>query len=466
MLLPIGLETTLSRFPRFTFGLIAVCGIVFALQTLFPGPRPEEIARRYDEVLTYYTQHPGLRLPPEVERLTDERMKLRIETFAQVRRVDGAPSAQPTPPEAAMSEEQATLDRLSREFLEAFNSRPVQRFGFRQGGPWINLLVALFLHAGWLHLLGNLLLLYLMGVKLEDLWGGWVVLGLFLGGGAVASLTHAALVPGSPPLVGASGGIAVLMGAFLVRLYQVRVRMFAFFLFRSFSFTWPAFVVLPLWFLNEVLTALTGSSGNVATWAHLGGFGFGVLAAFALRVSPLERKLLTPEQRRLETKGIRDLEEGQSLLALGSAKRAIPKLHAYVAVQPKDPEGWESLAKALRMNQQDYSQAAFRAVVEWLEVGQTVRALHLIGQFGLKLGVREALRIHPYLEPQPAQDLLRQALMERPEDPFAPKAALVLAQTYPGASSLEAAQWVYEHTLDPEWQERLAKHIAQAGKLS
>lgn len=461
MLLPIGLETTLSRFPRFTFGLIVVCGIVFALQNLFPGPRPEEVARRYVEVLSYYTHHPGLRLPPEVDRLTDDQLKQRIEIFSgQARRVDGERGAQ------AMSEEQATLNRLSREFLEALNSRPVQRFGFREDGPPINLLIALFLHAGWLHLLGNLLLLYLVGVKLEDLWGGWVVLGLFLVGGAVASLTHAALVPNSPPLVGASGGIAVLMGAFLVRLYQVRVRMFAFFFFRSFSFTWPAFVVLPLWFLSEVLTTVTGTSGHVATWAHFGGFGFGVLAAFALRVSPLERKLLTPEQQRAETKGIRDLEEGQSLLALGSARRAIPKLRAYLTVQPKDPEGWESLAKALRMEKEDFAPAGFRAVVEWLEVGQTVRALHLIGQFGLKLGVREALRMHSYLEPQQAQNLLRQALMKAPDDPFAPKAALVLTQTYPGAESLETAQWVYEHTLDPEWQERLAKHLAQAGKLS
>lgn len=72
-----------------------------------------------------------------------------------------------------------------------------------------------------------------------------------------------------------------------------------------------------------------------------------------------------------------------------------------------------------------------------------------------KLGVRDAVRAHPYLEPALAQKLLSQALMARPDDPYALKAALLLGQTYPGKDSLEVVQWIYEFTLDPDWAQRL-----------
>lgn len=106
-------------------------------------------------------------------------------------------------------------------------------------------------------------------------------------GDAIASASHGLF--SNAPVIEASRAVAALMGAFLVRLYQIRVRMLGFFFVRVFVFTWPAWVVLAIWFLQQVLTAVTGTSGNVATWAHLGGFGFGVLAALILRLLPWKK---------------------------------------------------------------------------------------------------------------------------------------------------------------------------------
>lgn len=451
MLLPIGLETSLSRFPRVTFTLIGLCLLVFALQTLFTATSQERMVDGFTQYLLYYSKVTGAPPPPELIQA------LREKPPEELYRLFKALSQAATP----NLEEQTTLDRLANNFLQGFYARPIYRFGFRPGGPWINLWLSLFLHAGLLHLLGNMLLLYLVGIKLEDLWGGWVVLAMFLLGGATASLTHAAFSHSSAPLIGASGAIAALMGAFLVRLYQIRVRMFALVFLRPVFFTWPAYVVLLLWFLQEVLTVVTGTSGNVATWAHLGGFGFGVLAAFALRVSPLDARLLTPEQQRAERKEFQLLDEAQTYLETGFASQAIPKFRAYLAVQPKDAGAWENLAKALRMNRQDPREAAFKAVAEWLELGRSEHAKHLLQDFNLKPDLRQALQIHTYLEPQEGRKLLQEQLMSTPQDPYAPKAALLWNQRYPQRGNLETLQWVYEYTSDPDWQDRLKKEIQQ-----
>ncbi len=449
MVLPIGLETSLSRFPRVTLTLIGLCVGVFLLQLFFAGASREEIDRRYLDMFSYYTQHPGLKLPPEVEEFATRNLSPEVKALLELR--SPTPEGDPT--------RQSILNVKARDFLVALNSRPEYRFGYRKDGPWINAVLSLFLHGGWIHLLGNMLLLYLLGIKLEDLWGGAAVLGLFLVGGAIASASHGLFSPA--PVVGASGAIAALMGAFLVRLHQIRVRMLGLFFLRVFLFSWPAWVVLAIWFFQQVLTLITGTSGNVATWAHLGGFGFGVLAALTLRLFPLERHLLTEEQRRKEDQWLAQLEEGERWLGLGLPKQALHALKRYVAARPNDPQGWDAMARALRMDRQNPTEAATKAVVEWLEVGQTERALQLLDEFSIQLGVRDAARVHPYLEPALAQKLLSQALMARPDDPYAPKAALLLGQTYPGKDSLEVVQWVYEFTLDPDWAQRLRTLLAR-----
>lgn len=449
MVLPIGLETSLSRFPRVTFALIGLCVVVFLLQLFFAGASREEIARRYIDMFNYYTQHPGLKLPPEVEEFATR--NLSPEVKALLERRSPTPEGDPT--------RQSILNLKARDFLLALDSRPEYRFGYRKDGPWINAVLSLFLHGGWIHLIGNMLLLYLLGVKLEDLWGGGAVLGLFLVGGAIASASHGLF--SNAPVIGASGAIAALMGAFLVRLYQIRVRMLGFFFVRVFVFTWPAWVVLAIWFLQQVWTVVTGTSGNVATWAHLGGFGLGVLVALVLRLLPLEKGLLSEEQRRSEDQWLAQLEEGERWLGLGSPKQALHALKQYVAARPNDPQGWDAMARALRMDRQNPAEAVTKAVVEWLEVGQTERALQLLDEFGVQLGVRDAVRVHPYLEPTQAQKLLSQALMSHPDHPYAPKAALLLGQTHPGKDSLEVVQWVYEFTLDPDWAQRLRTLLAR-----
>lgn len=169
-------------------------------------------------------------------------------------------------------------------------------------GDALGLTVVLYAyaHGGLVHLLGNMVFLWCMGVNLETRWGTPTYAAVYLVGAAVSGLAYGSLHAGSTiPLVGASGAIAALMGAFLVSLFKTRIRFWylVFFVFRvsTGTFKVPAYVVLPMWFLSDLLGAYvesTGSGAGVAYSAHVGGFIFGVLVAGALRLSGYEDKLL------------------------------------------------------------------------------------------------------------------------------------------------------------------------------
>lgn len=152
--------------------------------------------------------------------------------------------------------------------------------------PWATLLTSMFLHGGWLHLLGNMLYLWLFGKGVESALGGLRFLVFYLLCGVVAGLTQALIDPATAvPMIGASGAIAGTLGAYLM-LYprgNVVVLIWIFVFVRL--VTVPAVIVLGLWFALQLLSALSARPGEpgVAFWAHVGGFLVGVLLVTVFR---------------------------------------------------------------------------------------------------------------------------------------------------------------------------------------
>lgn len=135
--------------------------------------------------------------------------------------------------------------------------------------------ISLFLHAGWLHLLGNMWFLWLFGEGLEDDLGHWRYLGFYLFAGFFACLFHVIAYSSiNAPLIGASGAIAGVMGAYLVRLPQSPIRTMVFWRLRAEIVHIPAFVWLGLWLALQFYGLKQG--GAVAWVAHLGGFAIGI----------------------------------------------------------------------------------------------------------------------------------------------------------------------------------------------
>ncbi len=171
------------------------------------------------------------------------------------------------------------------------------------------LLTSAFVHAGWFHLAGNLLLLYFTAFNLEDRWG-WEVFGPFyLGGAVVSAISFAALDPGSSiPLVGASGAVAAAMGAFVVCYGRARLTLWYFWWllppFRQFlyvgTFVTRAAVALPIWFALEVVNALFDGGSMIARSAHVGGFLYGAAFAVVLRASGMDARRWEAQEKKSE----------------------------------------------------------------------------------------------------------------------------------------------------------------------
>lgn len=146
------------------------------------------------------------------------------------------------------------------------------------------LLTSMFLHGDWLHLLGNLWFLWIFGNNVEDALGRVRFVGFYLVVGIVAALAHVASVPGSPlPMVGASGAISGVMGAYLVLFPHARVKTLLFLLLFVTILELPAWIYLLYWFGLQLVSSALGAGSGVAFWAHIGGFVAGAVAVLPFR---------------------------------------------------------------------------------------------------------------------------------------------------------------------------------------
>jgi membrane associated rhomboid family serine protease len=179
-------------------------------------------------------------------------------------------------------------------FILAFGAIPGEITGRAGGAPishYPTLITSLFLHGGWLHIGGNMLYLWIFGDNVEDLMGHGRFLIFYLISGLAAAWTHIALSPASTvPLIGASGAIAGVLGAYLVLFPRARILSLIPFGVFSRLYPIPALLFLPLWFLLQLAygaLSLGGEGAGVAFWAHVGGFLAGVILVrlFARRSS-------------------------------------------------------------------------------------------------------------------------------------------------------------------------------------
>ncbi|MFC7301728.1 rhomboid family intramembrane serine protease [Cognatiluteimonas weifangensis] len=158
-------------------------------------------------------------------------------------------------------------------------------------GHWLRLFSALFLHADWAHLTGNLVFLLIFGLPAERVMGAWRLLLLFLLGGAVANLA-AVLAIGAPDrlVVGASGAVSALIGAYLALFPRARLGVvLPLGLFLEFVRA-PASLLIGIWVLLQVVFAYIGPAFGAVAWAaHIAGFAFGVLYALFVRAAIARR---------------------------------------------------------------------------------------------------------------------------------------------------------------------------------
>lgn len=465
MLIPIGHEDQrVARLPWVTI-LVVVANVVAFLLTLpVVNQQTAETHQRLQEILRFAIEHPYLQLPEELAPIVPARR----------------PPADL--PAEVIAEEQARLDRLWSDFQATTSVSVYRRYGYIPAEPrLLALFTSMFMHGGWLHLLGNMLFLWLLGGSLEDRWGRIFYLILYLASGVMATLMHAAMAPHSHiPLVGASGAIAGLMGAFLVRLATTRIRFLYWILFFRGTFEAPAYVMLPLWLLQQFAMARTGTEGGVAVWAHIGGFAFGAVVAILVQLTDLEEKVLAPAIKKKTTWTAPDrLTAALERLDRGELDKAIQDLEALLRARPDDIEARTSLIEGLsrRGDQAAAGRESALLVGAYLKARDMAGAMtaareHKQAHPDVPLSLRDQLALATDCEKrqdyQEAAARYQDAIATGSDDPLAPKAMvsygrLLLRVFKQPAEALEVLQRASAHPLvTPEFQQVSTEMIALA----
>jgi membrane associated rhomboid family serine protease len=159
---------------------------------------------------------------------------------------------------------------------------PLRITKYPDAGAIFSLFSSMFMHAGWLHIIGNMLYLWIFGDNVEDRLGHILFLLFYLAGGLLAALAQVAFAPSSDvPILGASGAIAAVLGTYLVLFPHQRVRNLIIFFPFIRTIDLPAIWVLGFWFILQILSGITAiattATGGTASFAHIGGFIFGLL---------------------------------------------------------------------------------------------------------------------------------------------------------------------------------------------
>ena len=154
----------------------------------------------------------------------------------------------------------------------------------------LGLVTHILLHGSWLHLFGNLLFLWIFGPNVEDRLGRLTFLALFMAGGLAAAGLQVVVDPTADlPMVGASGAISAVLGAYLVLFPRARIQSLVFLVFFYELIALPSVLVLGFWFVLQLIDGVASLglteevAGGIAFWAHIGGFLAGVLLALPLR---------------------------------------------------------------------------------------------------------------------------------------------------------------------------------------
>jgi membrane associated rhomboid family serine protease len=239
------------------------------------------------------------------------------------------------------AELQAEMDQLSRQFEDFENNNLLARYGFVPAHHTaISYLTANFLHGGWLHLIGNMWFLWLAGFILEDNWGRAIYAVFYLLAGVVALQVHGWIYPDSlGPCLGASGAVAALMGAFLIRFPKLKIEMFFWIFYVRGRFKAPAYWLLPLWGLMELFYgSIFGRASGVAHWAHVGGFAFGMIGALILSRSGLEHKVSSAIDEKVGWSADPAIVQATEAIDQGKPEEAIKKLEEHIAAKPDSPD--------------------------------------------------------------------------------------------------------------------------------
>ncbi|MGE3063254.1 MAG: rhomboid family intramembrane serine protease [bacterium] len=296
MIIPIGNTGSVRRLPFATLSLIVIMCIVFFAMQSSVNSGNSDLYGAYNDYMNFVAQNMEMK---GMDSFDSEELAMEMEHPS----VEDGDSLY-----LSIIEAKTALD-------EASASHPFSKLGVSKSNlSVLTLLTSMFVHSDIFHLVGNLWFLFLLGFNIEDIYGRRNYLIFYLLSGIVSSLLFvASSSDANISLIGASGAISGVMGAFLVKLYRTKIKFFYWFLpvkplFGTFSIY--AGFCLPLWFMQQIVESASNATSGIAFIAHIGGFLFGAVTAILLTATKIEERFISPK-----------VEESSNLLGMNNEEQ-------------------------------------------------------------------------------------------------------------------------------------------------
>jgi membrane associated rhomboid family serine protease len=382
------------RWPVITFALIGLNVAIFLVtHWKIEAEQPKRAETRL-HLLVLAATHPELKTTPESSEFIEHVKKASGPSWDRIanpsRSLQDSWDAQ-TRLQDDPAILQSQMDALCQDFEESEHSSILDNYGFVPAHPRAaSYVTANFLHGGWLHLIGNMWFLWLAGFILEDNWGRLIYSVFYLVAGVASLQFYAWCSPGSYiPLVGASGAVAALMGAFLVRFPKMKIEMALVTLFYRFKFKAAAYWLLPLWLAMEFFYgAALGQGSSVAHWAHVGGFLFGMLGAFVIQKSGLEQKASAKIESEIGWTGDPAVVQAQDALDQGKLDETVAILEKHVAGKPSSTDAL-TILQQVQWRRNDipaYQKASIQLIQAYIKAHDLEAAWHAYDEFSNAAG--------------------------------------------------------------------------------
>lgn len=386
MIIPLGPEDReVRRIPWITVAILAANLLLYVLVSFSSWSRDAQLRAEgaTRNFLDYWVEHPYLEMPSEYARYFGsaraERERKYIEKAQAVLAERGY-----RPDPMTLPAERKELEERAAEWVKAMQASPAWSLGFVPAHKTVvSLLTSMFMHGGWWHLIGNMIIFLMTAPLLEDRYGRVLFPLFYLAAGTAAAFAQVAKAPDSlVPLIGASGAIAGVTGAFTIRLFKTRmiylVLPIPILFFFRFRVRVPAWIVFPFWFLEQVALNAIAPDAGVAWSAHIGGFLFGVAFAVAMKLFSVEEKWIHPAiEKEIGWEQHPALTKAGELRSMGNLEGAREQLKVGLAADPSNVDGWRALFDVCA-DLKDDAEAA-RAATRWLELltskGETDLAL-------------------------------------------------------------------------------------------
>lgn len=386
---PIGHEgnLTVRRWPVVTVAIIVICLVAFILTDNAIQKDNSGLVQVRTHILILHARFPELPMSEKSRAMVEQFKRDNPDVFRQL-----ASAELQSPidaqllmdPEWNMQELAAQMAELCRKWDEGPKDSFLWEYAYHSERPTAkSYITAAFLHGGWLHLIMNMWFLYLVGALIEDAWGHFVYPIFYLAAGAAAAFGHGLMHPHSVvSLVGASGAVAGLMGAFMVRFPKARIRVATILWFRLWVFPVPAWAFLLFWVVWEVIDAFLLVGDQVAHWAHVSGFVFGAAFAGIMRLMPLE-KIVNPEDPTKTWTPDQEILDAMEMLNQQQPDDAQAILEHFLAAHPDSIDAHDVMLKVHSWKGDREAERATLVTLAGLHLGQgdAESAWHCYEQF-------------------------------------------------------------------------------------